>query len=229
MEDNKFEHKWRKVLSDVSDQLEYSDEASEYGWGDLPTKRLPQEAQEDINRFKRPISTNNILVINHGFCSWLDFNGMYGEGDTLAEIEYLANIGRLLEEANPTKIQTVMYDYPEHYVLGSRQRLIRGDIASVILTEFDGGGSLDSNMAYQEIGEGKKIYLAGSYLACLASTAEQLWRNDNDIVVIADAVLDGTKPVDANLAQRIKTFAEEIDIDGLSFISANEFFRQYGK
>ena len=228
MADNQFESKWRKVLADVPDQSEYSEEANDYGWDDLPTRKLPQEAQTDIDRYKKPISAKNVLVINHGFCSWLNFNGTYIEGDSQAEIEYLKNLRRLLEETDPAKIQTAMYDYPEHYVLGSRQRLVSEAIDSVILTPFDGGGSLDAKMAYQEIGEGKRIYLAGSYLACLASTAEQLWRNDNDIVVIEDAVLDGTKTIDANPAQRKNTFTEEIDIEGLSFISTREFLRQYG-
>src|SRR3989338_4406450 len=187
--DDEFSRKWKGVLASVKDQSRYADQSNDKGWKNLPTRDLPQNAHQDIKRYKSPVNKDVVLVINHGFSTgWLDFLGQR-HVDHDHDAIYLNNLDRLLQEKDPHKVDTVMFDFPEYYVLDSRDRLISGQIQGVVLTWYDWGGSLFRNAALKMIGRDKIVYLAGSTEPCLSNTAYELQSNGNSITLLVDAAI----------------------------------------
>ena len=60
-----------------------------------------------------------------------------------------------------------------------------------MLTPHSEGGSLTEGAAGRELGEGKRIYIAGCFAedGCLTNTAEELSKHNHEIRVIEEATL----------------------------------------
>lgn len=160
--------------------------------------RFSKEAQEDIDRLKKPITARNVVVLNHATLPYLDVRGE-SRVSTLAptDCEYLANIRELISRHDPSDtVAKVIFDDPLYYLGDSQQKLLNGTLDSVILTPYAQGGSLIPEQALREIGSGKRIFLAGAYAldACLTTTAEELSRNGNEIFVVGEAALASRGP-----------------------------------
>lgn len=188
---DRFSEKWRQVLSQVDDYENYCEEASLYGWQGLETRDLPLEAQGDINLRKTPIITENIVLLNHPYCPAIKFGDQASSPLAEHDLVYLGNLAHFFKAIDRTKSQVVVFDYPEHYVLSSRQMLDRGEISSVILTPYSLGGSLFNRQAQIELRNAKNIYIAGSYFSCIAGTAQELIENGKKVALIGDAVHSG--------------------------------------
>ncbi len=160
--------------------------------------RFWKEAQEDINRLKKPMSSPDIIVLNHSLFPYVDTRGESRvSAVTPTDYEYLANIRQLLSTQYPSgDVSKVMFDDPLYYVSDSQRKLLDGTLSSVILTPYSQGGSLIAGQALREIGSEKRIFLAGAYAfdACLNTTAEELSQNGNEIFVIGDAAVARRKP-----------------------------------
>lgn len=221
-----FSCRWHAALGEIKDFSKYSDSVTFSGWHGQTTAALPQDAQADIDKIKQPIVSKNLLVINHGFCSALNQHGWIDREYSREEVEYFQNLAALLRVRDSAKAQAVMFDYPEHYVLNSRDQLFSKEIDSVILTPYCAGGSLFPEQAYKEIGEGKNIFIAGAFLPCLATTAEELWLNNNEIFVIEDAAHSGEgDPFLANSHR--EAFLRDIRIDRLTFLKTADFLHNF--
>jgi hypothetical protein len=221
-----FSCRWQSILGEIKDFSRYSDEVTFGGWHGQKTAALPRDSQADIDKIKQSISSKNILVINHGYCSGLDQHGWIDRNYSQEEREYFANLEALIRIRDGEKAQAVMFDYPEHYVLSSRDRLMAKEIDSVILTPYSTGGSLLPQQAYKEIGEAKNIFLAGAYLPCLATTAEELWLNNNEIFIIEDAAHLGEGDYFMARSHR-EQFRADIRVDQLHFIKTTDFLRTF--
>lgn len=222
---DRFVSRWAAVLESVADRAAYDTEVYDLGYGRLPTSLLPGEAQVHIDKHKQAIVRPNVLVLNHAMIDLVDyFDGTVMPVKREHDLTYRKSIAAILAGKDPQHVDAVFFDYPEYYVRDSAARLLRGQIQSVVLTPFLAGGSLTEGQAYREIGEGRTIYLAGCYLGCLSTTAEELWDNDNEIVVIEDAAI-----LERDLArvERERLLAEA-QIENLSFVSSAEFLRRFG-
>ncbi len=222
MED--FETKWRRKLrtikvKDIEDDL-FDEEYVYY------EEILAREAQIDIDHIKKPITTNDLLVINHPFCDSIKINGSIPKREGI-HYQYHKNLDELLKGVDSSRINVAFFECPEIYVWDTKSRLLRGEIQTVILTEYMGGGSRFNGKAYEEIGQKKHIYLAGQTVYCLATTAEELYDNDNEITVIDDAtfVEKGIATEDNGRERLIREF----EVEGLQFITTKDFLRKFGK
>ena len=213
---------WSVTLTALSHH-DYCQVAGDVSYDDLPTRGLPEQAQKDIDKHKRPITGADILVLNHPFCLSLDVNGSSRHSNCTVEREYLSNINRLL--GNHGGFEVVIFDYPEYYVFDSRKRLLQGEVSTVILTPFDCGGSLFARQALKEIGSGKTVFIAGATEACLGTTAKELWLNDNEIVLLSDAIYHGGPPAHLSRPEP-KEVAEYLEIDSVRFCGVSEFIEQ---
>lgn len=217
-----FFDRWSATLSALRHD-DYCQVAGHVTYDELPTRGLPEQAQRDIDFHKRPITGSNILVLNHPFCLSLGINGSSLHSDCPIEREYLSNIRRLL--GSHGDFEVVIFDYPEYYVFDSRERLLQGKVSTVILTPFDQGGSLFPKQALKEIGSGKTIFVAGATDACLGTTAKELWLNDNEVVLLNDAIYHGGPPVHLACPEA-KEAKEYLEIDSVRFCSVSEFIEQ---
>lgn len=160
--------------------------------------RFWKEAQEDIDRLKKPIAAHNVVVLNHAMLPYVDSRGESRFSSLApADYEYLSNIRELLSGQYPSDtVSKVIFDEPLYCLSNSQQKLLDGVVDSVILTPYSQGGSLIAGQALREIGSEKRIFLAGAYAfdACLNTTAEELSRNGNEIFVVGDAALARRKP-----------------------------------
>lgn len=160
--------------------------------------RFWREAQEDIDRLKKPMSSPNIIVLNHSLFPYVDPRGESRVSTlTPTDFEYLANIRQLIStQYSNGDVSKVMFDDPLYYLLDSQKKLADQTLDSVILTPYSQGGSLIPGQALREIGSEKRIFLAGAYAfdACLNTTAEELSQNGNEIFVIGDAAVARRKP-----------------------------------
>lgn len=72
-----FEAKWREVLTRISSLSHeaYCTHVGRYGRSNLSTSTLPSEAQKNIDRYKKRITSSSVLVVNHAYCGYLLING----------------------------------------------------------------------------------------------------------------------------------------------------------
>ncbi|MBI2548622.1 hypothetical protein HYW21_04700 [Candidatus Woesearchaeota archaeon] len=226
-----FQEKWKAVLQRILSHSAYTMHVNKHGWDNLSTSALPGEAQQDIDRHKRSITADAVLVINHAYAGHILIDGSRESPHGEDERTYFRNLERLLTERDPQKIQTVIFDFPELYVHDSRQRLVKGDIESVVLTPFNGGGSLSKGQAYREIGVCRTVFLAGSYLPCLKTTAEELWIGQHHITMIEDASLKEPRRLVSRerdkVLERMKFVGEIPLLSG--FTTTEAFLQQYGR
>ena len=197
-----FVQRWQKHFHG-DEQAELSEEAALTNMAEglkaaKEWDRFWKEAQEDIDRLKKPMSSPDIIVLNHSLFPYVDSHGE-SRLSTLAptDFEYLANIRQLLStQYSSSDVSKVMFDDPLYYLLDSQKKLADETLDSVILTPYSQGGSLIPGQALREIGSEKRIFLAGAYAfdACLNTTAEELSQNGNEIFVIGDAAVARRKP-----------------------------------
>ncbi|MBW2999525.1 hypothetical protein KY339_02530, partial [Candidatus Woesearchaeota archaeon] len=227
MTEDNFQKKWKEILA-KADEDNYETQVFRTDWEGMPTESLPREAQEHIDSHKQEIKTPSVLVLNHPYCHFLGLTrGQKKPGPkTRDEETYLKNLDRLLTEKDPEKIDIVIFDNPELYVHDSAERLMQKQAQSVVLTEILGGGSLNPEQAKKEIGEGKIIYIAGSHLACLLTTANELRRNNNYIILIHDAAFELNTLVSG---MRMSVFDDEEEIPNLMLATTEDFLRTYGR
>ena len=107
--------------------------------------------------------------------------------------------------------------------------LVDGLVSTVILTLFDLGTSIDGKPVPEEIGEKRRVYFAGGHDAMIASTAKELYWNDNNIVLIEDATLHGTPAIEGDPQRKREGFMEEVNIDNLRFVLLDEFLARFGR
>jgi hypothetical protein len=224
---DRFSQKWRDVLSQVDDYESYSEEAALYGWQRLETKELPREAQWDIDLKKTPIITENVVLLNHPYCPAIKFGDRSSSAIADHDLVYLGNLAQLFKAIDRTKSQVVVFDYPEHYVLSSRQMLERGEVSSVILTPYTLGGSLLRNQAQQELKNVKNIYIAGAYFPCIAATAEELIKNGHRVSLIGDVVHSGyIKDPELTLGTHRQSEWADEGVSGVEMIDKAEFLQR---
>jgi hypothetical protein len=228
MTNDNFQKKWKEILA-KADEGDYENEVFHTKWKGMPTESLPREAQKHIDSNKEEIKTPSVLVITHPYCRFLGLTrGQKKPGPkTYDEKTYLKNLDRLLTEKDPEKIDTVIFDNPELYVHDSAERLMQKQAQSVILTEILAGGSLKPRQAKKEIGEGKIIYIAGSYLTCLLTTAKELRRNKNHVILIHDAAFELDKLVSGMRMSIMPVFDDEKQIPNLMLATTEDFLRTY--
>jgi hypothetical protein len=182
----------RYVLSEICSKtgLKISvDEIDNYSKG--PYSVLYAECREHAEKYSKPLTSPNLVVVVHPFYSQLcDMKAIVERGLERNISRYRDNLMNLLKEFPRDRANLVFFETIHHYAAATSLFLEAGMVDNVLFTQFDDG--LLVNTDDLEGLEDKTFYLAGGYNGfCLKKaayslkskvTTDQVWAVEDVIV-----------------------------------------------
>jgi hypothetical protein len=171
---------------------------------------LLEKAIEHVNTHFKPLTSQNIIVINHGLFTFITHANVLNKSQKKELSIYKKNLVRLLNSKDLFNADMVIHETLHHYTDSTSLLVEKGIVDSAFLTHYDNGCPLENSHLkifgakytitneYKQAIKGKTVIFAGAYNGddngngCLAYAIDETIKviGQKNVYAIVDVVLN---------------------------------------